>query len=164
MLRLVAVAAAPVAALVFALSLATGSSTANAAAPSVTGMSDYQSAIPASAAGTVVPPVARQRAIDYARGLKLAFPQIDRIDARLTTWGEWNRLRAVSQSMNGHSPSTLVWVVGVAGDSTFFLNGGMSVKWTGLVLDATTGAVLAAEGGIRGEPAYFSTLVDLAPR
>ena len=122
------------------------------------------SGIPASAAGTVVPAFARANAIAYVRGLTAAFPRIDRIDAKLTTWGEWNRQHGISPSANGTDPNKLVWIVGASGEHITFIGHGMHMPWGGVIIDATTGAVLASEGGPTGTPGYFNAMVDLAPR
>jgi hypothetical protein len=122
------------------------------------------SGIPASAASTVVPAFGRAQAIDYARGLKGIYIRIDHIDAKLTTWGEWSRMQGTTPSMNGNDPKRLVWIVSVSGEHMFRLGHGMLVPWGGLIIDATTGEVLAGLGAKTGRPAYYDVLVDLAPR
>ena len=87
------------------------------------------SGIPASAAGTVVPGFARANALAYVQRLTAAFPRIDRIDAKLTTWGKWNRQHGTSPSANGTDPNKLVWIVGASGEHITFIGHGMHMPW-----------------------------------
>jgi hypothetical protein len=114
-------------------------------------------------AGTVTPPFGRDFAIAYVRGLTLITRRIDSVDAKLTTWGQWQKGVRQSETEAGIESQRLVWVVSVAGNIDFPANHGTKVSWAAFVLDATTGKPLGANAGNQ-QPGFYSTLTDLAAR
>jgi hypothetical protein len=114
-------------------------------------------------AGTVTPPFGRDLAIGYVRGLTLITRRIDSVDAKLTTWGQWQKGVHQSETEAGIESQRLVWVVSVTGNIEFPANHGTNLSWAAFVLDATTGKPLGANAANQ-QPGFYSTLPDLAAR
>jgi hypothetical protein len=116
--------------------------------------------------------LSRQDAIQRVRGLTAIVRRADRFEAKVTTFGEYERARGVQlSSIQGIAGTRPVWLVTAAGEiqPAFnkprpFTNQVVTYKWAVFVLDPVTGAVLATHAGTNGAwPGFFDKLLDQAP-
>jgi hypothetical protein len=116
--------------------------------------------------------LSRQVVIDRVRSLTAVVRRGDRFDAKLTTFGEYERARGVSlSSIQRIAASKQVWLVAASGDirpgynkPRPYTNQLATFTWAVFVIDPVTGDVLATHAESSGAwPAFFEGLLDQAP-
>lgn len=103
----------------------------------------------------------RDDALTYVRQLKAITPRIDRIDAKLTTWGDF-----IAHEGSTDAPDlaavTPVWVVAVAGE-VLPSSARQNYPWAVFVFNGTTGRTIATFANDKTPwPAYFDALADVS--
>ena len=101
----------------------------------------------------------RIEALTYVQQLKAITPRIDRIDAKLTTWGDF-----IDHEGSTDAPTvaalTPVWVVAVSGDVLPTSARG-NYPWAVFVFNGLNGRTIATFANDRTPwPAYFDALAD----
>ncbi len=87
--------------------------------------------------------------------------RIDKIEAKLTTWGQYQANQGFVDK--GRATNAPVWVVAVSGAITPATAEGRSFGWALFVLDSAGIQYLASANGPGSTwPAYFDALIDLA--
>lgn len=87
--------------------------------------------------------------------------RIDKIEAKLTTWGQYQANQGFVDK--GRATNAPVWVVAVIGAITPATAEGRSFGWALFVLDSAGIQYLASANGPGSTwPAYFDALIDLA--
>jgi hypothetical protein len=106
----------------------------------------------------------RDGVIAHVIGMKSEVMRLDRIAAKRTTWGEFERLRGKDYAISPFAAELAVWVVSVAGDIRPQAGHGKHYPWSVIVFNAVTAQPIFSHSGRTGTwPTYFDPIQDAAP-
>jgi hypothetical protein len=108
--------------------------------------------------------ITRNAVLESIRARTAEVKRVDRIEAKLTTWGDLLRVHSPSLLVRGRDPARTLWVVAVGGAVQPVGARGRVFDWAIYGFDATTGDVVFSNANSNGPwPAYFDKLLDKAP-
>jgi hypothetical protein len=118
----------------------------------------------ANASSNSLPAVSRAQAIARTQEVKAELLRVDRIEARLTTFGALQQAEGSGDRVTEISSTTLVWVVSTSGQFRPAFAHGNVYPWGVVVIDATSGQPIASFAGPAGNwPPFFDRIIDQAP-
>lgn len=121
-------------------------------------------AVQAEHGQTQVSAVTRNAVLDRIRARTAEVKRIDRIEAKLTTWGELLQVHSPGLVPTRWDPARTLWIVAVAGTVEPVGARGRAFDWAIYLFDAATGDVVFNNANSNGPwPAYFDKLVDKSP-
>jgi hypothetical protein len=111
-------------------------------------------------------PLTRVGAIQAIASQAAYVHRIDRISAKLTTWGAYQQANGEAARGKAEKPGFTsdqsIWLVAVGGEVTPQFARGLVFPWGLVVLDGRTGVALESRAGPTGNwPSYFDSIVDL---
>lgn len=110
---------------------------------------------------TVQPSVARTAVLDQVRARTAEVERIDRIEAKLTTWGDLLSVHTPGILPTTWDSARSIWVVALRGAVHPVGARGRTFDWAIYAFDATTGnLVLSNANSVGAWPAHFDLLVD----
>jgi len=112
-------------------------------------------------APAAAPPITRQQVIAATKGRQTIATRIDRIEAKLTTWMEFQIARGVTDEfIAAMQPDREIWLVSVSGEFRPQLARGEVFRWGIVAYDANTGADAFTFAGHESWPDMFARVRD----
>jgi hypothetical protein len=116
------------------------------------------------------PVISRAQAIDLVTS-KASAPyrtqilSADRVEAKLVTIDEFQRISSTEGAFFVSAPARLVWAVAFGGQYRPQFGRGEVFPWGVLLFDAATGAPMGSHADVKGTwPGYWSQLPDRSPK